>query len=616
MYGFKALWRRTTGWIQYWVRRSSLITRLCFAGVVIGIVPLVIVAVVAYVDGSRSILDKVSHATTQTIEQVSTVVGTNLQIIINDGIDVAYSDQVQKALVEYSSMSPMEKNRLKLNLSEAINKKYIYNSYDGEITLYTLLKERIDAYGPTAFRFIPKAIKLDELIGRMQALSGKPLWISVDAGYEQRIAKQVNVNRNSIVLARAIKSLATGEIIGYMTLRVDEKVISDLYRDLKISDNSELFILNSERTVISAVGALAAPSTTFQDEALSRRIVEGNGEPFEYAVGGQRYLVVYSPIRQADWYTVALIPTEYLYADAVKLLRSILLTSAVCGILAILLFALIAGSIVRPVHRLKFAMEAFGKRLYNPPVEEGGRDEIAMLTRGFNDMTSEITHLIDDIREKERQKRELEMRALQAQINPHFLANTLGTVAYMAKLKGEKNIEEMVRSIITLLSAVTKDNGNMITVREEMVFLGSYAITQEYRMMGRFRIQYQIEPEIEECLMPCFILQPIVENALIHGIEPADRPGLVVIKGYAQDSMLHFSVTDNGVGMSPEKIDRLMRGPDTEARRRMTGIGISNVQNRLQLMYGPPFGLTITSVENVFTTVEIVIPLRKAGDDM
>ena len=615
MQNIKTLIRRAYGWIQSEIRRSSLFARLCAAGVVIGIVPLVIVAVVAYVDGSRSILDKVSRATTQTIRQVSTVVGTNLQIIINDGIEVAYSDQVQKALVAYSSMSPMEKNRLKLNLSETINKKYIYNSYDGEITLYTLQKERIDAYGPTAFRFIPKAIKLDELIGRMQALSGKPLWISVDAGYEQRIANQVVVNRNSIVLARAIKSLATGEIIGYITLRVDENVISDLYKDLKISDNTELFILNAERTVISAADGRETPATPLEDTALSRRIIEGQGEPFEYTLGGRRYLVVSSPIRQADWYTVALIPTEYLYADTVSLLRSILLTSALCGILAILFFMLIAGSIVRPVHRLKYAMEAFAKRLDSPPVEEGGRDEIAMLTRDFNEMTSEITRLIDDIREKERQKRELETRALQAQINPHFLANTLGTVAYMAQLKGEKNIEEMVRSIITLLSAITKDDGNLITVREEMVFLGSYAITQEYRMMGRFRIQYQVEPEIEECLMPRFILQPIVENALIHGIEPSDRPGLVVVKGYAQDGMLHFSVTDNGVGMSPEKIDQLMREPDAEARRHMTGIGISNVQSRLILMYGAPFGLAITSVESVFTTVEIVIPFRKAGED-
>jgi two-component system sensor histidine kinase YesM len=445
-------------WLLRQIRRTSLITRLCVAGVAVGIVPLVIVAVVAYVDGSRSILDKVSRATTQTID--------------------------------YSSMNDMEKNRLKLDLSEAINKKYIYNSYDGEITLYTRQKERIDAYGPTAFRFIPKQIKLDELIDRMQELSGKPLWISVDSSYEQRIANQVAMDRNSIVLARAIKSLNTGEIIGYITSRLDESAISDLYRNLKISDNTELFILNSERTVISAVGGSVQPARPYEDEALWERIVEGQRGPFEDTLGGRHYLVVYSPIRQADWYTVALIPTDYLYADTDKLLTSILLTSVLCGAAAILFFALITGSIVRPVNSLKYAMEAFGKKLDNPLVEEGGRDEIAMLTRDFNNMTMEITGLIDDIREKERQKRELETRALQAQINPHFLANTLGTVSYMAQLKGEKNIEEMVHSIITLLSASIKNDDNLNTVREEMVFLGSYAITQEYRMMGRFRVHY------------------------------------------------------------------------------------------------------------------------------
>ncbi len=599
-----------------WLRRLRLAPRLYVAGIIVGLVPLLVVSLVSYFAGSRSILDKVSRSDTQTIEQVASVVGTNLQIIINDGIEIAYSDIVQSSLPRYSSMSAMEKNALFQSLSESINKKYIFNNYDGEITLYTLNEERINAYGPVTFFFTPKQVKLDELITRLKALSGKPLWLSVDASYEQRLANYVIMNRNSIVMARAIKSLDTGDLIGYMTIRLGENEIAKLYKDLSINNSASLFILNSEGTVISTADAGLTLAKPYADPSLLENIRHADGRPFRYRTGGVDYLAVYSPIKQADWYTVALIPTQLLFADSQSLLRSILLTSVLCGVMALLFYVLISGSIVRPIRSLNRAMDAFSRNLDSRPVKEDGRDEITAISRRFNKMTQEITELVGNIHEQEKQKRELEIRALQAQINPHFFANALNTAAYMAQVKGEKNIEEMIRSIIALLNGCMKNDTTMSSVREAIDFMKSYATAQEYRMMGRFHIQYQVEPEIEDCLIPRFILQPIVENALIHGIEPTGRAGLVVVKGYRQEDRLYFTVTDNGKGMSQEQIERLTREPEENGGHRMTGIGIYNVQSRLRLLYGAPYGLTITSVEGVFTAVEIVMPVCEgAGVD-
>ena len=595
------------------MRRLRLAPRLYSAGILISIVPLLLVSISSYVIGSRSILDKVSRSDTQTIEQIASVVGTNLQIIINDGIEIAYSDLVQESLPEYEAMNAMDKNTLKQALSESINKKYIFNSYNGEITLYTLNKERINAYGPVTFFFAPKQVKLDELIDRLNVLSGKPLWLSVDASYEQRIANYVIMNRNSIVLARAIKSIDTGDIIGYMTIRLDESVISDLYNDLSMNQNARLFILNSEGTVVSTADSSLVLAQPYEDSSLLESLERENGASFQYKTGGVNYLVVYSSIPQADWYTVALIPTQTLFADVQQLLRAILFTSILSGVLAVFLYTLISSSIVRPVYSLKHSMEAFGRDLDSRPVAETGRDEITEISRRFNTMTGEITDLVHSIHEQEEQKRDLEIRALQAQINPHFFANALNTAAYMAQVKGEKNIEEMVRSVIALLNGCMKNDTIMSSVHEAISFMKSYATTQEYRMMGRFRIEFHIDPAIENCQIPRFILQPIVENALMHGIEPTDRIGLVVVSGFRKDDQLHFTVTDNGKGMTQEQIDQLTRVPDAGNAHRMTGIGIYNVQNRLRLLYGVPYGLTITSVENVFTSVEITMPLCDEG---
>lgn len=608
---------RLCQWIMGRMRRVKLTARLCVTGVAVGVIPLLVVAYFSYTAGSRAIQDKVERFTTQTIDQVTSVIGTRMQIIINDGVEIAYSDLVQDGLLRYDEMNAREKNQLQQSLQEYINRKFIFNSYNGEIMLYTLNHTPIAAYVPEVFRFNPKPAKLIQLLSQARELSGRPLWLTVDESFEQRIASQVERRRTSTVLTRAIKSLKTGSIIGYIMIRLDEGEISELYRSLDISQDSSLFVLNSNNTVVSSGQSGIAASKAFGDEKLLERVASSGGKPFAYQYEGKNYLVVCSAIQQSDWTMVALLPFKYLYADTQALLVRILVTGLICMSVSVLLFILLAGSIVQPIRMLQQGIDDFSRNPTSRHAPEIGGDEIAALTRQFNRMTEEIAGLIQDVRRRERQKHDLETKALQAQINPHFLANMLNTVVYMAQIKHEDNIAEMVRSIIDILTVCMKNDLTQNTVREAVQFLNSYKTIQEYRMLGRFKIQFEIAPEIEECFIPRFILQPLVENALIHGIEPTGRAGLIVIRGYRQGDELHFTVTDNGQGIPQDKIEAMLSEPDAQERRRMTGIGIANVQRRLQLMYGKRYGLHITSVENVFTTVEMVLPdtpPQAAGD--
>jgi len=154
-----------------------------------------------------------------------------------------------------------------------------------------------------------------------------------------------------------------------------------------------------------------------------------------------------------------------------------------------------------------------------------------------------------------------------------------------------------------------KNDSSMTTVKEEIEFLKSYIYIQEMRLFGSFTVQYNVDPSIGHYLIPRFLLQPVVENALIHGIEPSGRTGLIVIRGSVQDNKLNFSVTDNGAGMTQEQIDRLMNSENCKDRGRLSGIGIPNVINRIHLLYGPEYGLYINSVKGVFTTVDIYLPV-------
>ena len=604
--------RRKREWISrliLYIRSTPLSRRLSIAGILVCIIPLLIVGISSYRAGSTSITDMAEQMIGQTVSQSADVIGSKLQMIINDGVDIAYSDLVQDGLVHYNKMTAREKMRLEQTLSESINRKYIYNSYDCEIMLYTPDLSEIYAYGPQYFRFNLSPDRVRELLTRAKELFGKPLWKIVDETWEQHDATQVQFDRKSLLLTRAIKSMNTGYIIGYLMIRVDEKELSELIKNINLDDDALVFLLDQNNYVISSDGSFT-PAALFPDEELLNCLAEKKGEPFFYNGLQQRHLVAYAQVPQTGWYTIVLIPESYLNAEPLKLLRTTMLVVFICGAAVYILFRLLSLSILQPVRSLQHAVDEFSRNADTPPVPVKGRDEITELTQQFNDMTNKIKTLIQNVAQHEQEKHKLETMALQAQINPHFLANMLDTVIYMAQIKKEKNIEEVLLAIVNILNNCKQNDSSMATVRESLDFLRSYELVQSYRMLGKFTMIYQIDDDILDCLIPRFILQPIVENALIHGIAPSGRVGQITLKGAREGDMLHFSVTDNGVGLSEEQIASvLLKGADT--RRHMTGIGIPNVQRRLRLMYGEDCGLHISSVENVHTTVDITLPIQQ-----
>ncbi|MBR2602818.1 MAG: sensor histidine kinase, partial [Clostridia bacterium] len=488
----------------------------------------------------------------------------------------------------------------------------IYNSYDCEIMLYTLERSEIYAYGPLYFRFHLSPDRAGELLDRAKELYGKPLWKMVDETWEQHDATQVRFDRNSLLLTRAIKSIKTGSIIGYLMIRIDEKEFSELIRDINLDDDARAFLLDQDNVVITSDGSFTA-AEAFPDGELLTRLKEREGEPFFYSGPEQRHLAAYSQVSQTGWYTVVLIPMSYLNAEPLELLQATMLAVFICAVVAYGLFRLLSLSILRPVGALRQGVEAFSRKPDAPPVPAEGRDELTDLTRRFNGMTNEITTLIQNVSRQEREKHELETMALQAQINPHFLANMLDTVVYMAQIKKEKNIEEVLLAIVNILNNCKQNATPMATVQESLDFLRSYELVQSYRMLGKFTLIYEVEEGILNCLIPRFILQPIVENALIHGIAPSSKIGHITLKGIREGKMLHFSVTDDGVGLSEEQIASVLV-KEADTGRHMTGIGLPNVQRRLRLMYGEDCGIRISSVENEYTTVDIILPAQDRAE--
>jgi two-component system sensor histidine kinase YesM len=229
--------------------------------------------------------------------------------------------------------------------------------------------------------------------------------------------------------------------------------------------------------------------------------------------------------------------------------------------------------------------------------------------RGINELSGSVQSLIDNRIKIENEKREYEYRMLQSQINPHFLYNTLNSIKWMASIQHATGIPEMTTALSRLLKSIAKDSRQRVPIETELSFLDDYYTIQKYRYGGGITMEVELEEQslaANEILR--FTLQPIVENAIFHGIEPKGGVGTIKIHIARQGSDVCIDVTDNGVGMDADTLAGLLDGEEQNRSNFFRDIGISNVHRRLRYEYGEAYGLSFTSEPGVYTTVRVMLP--------
>lgn len=272
----------------------------------------------------------------------------------------------------------------------------------------------------------------------------------------------------------------------------------------------------------------------------------------------------------------------------------------------------LTGMIYRPLGKLTAAIREVSAGDLETRIEIASGDETELLAGEFNQMLGKLEELIQQLLEEEQRKKDAELEALQYQITPHFMYNTLNAIKCSALLKGERELGAVIEDFIELLQACVNKKGIFLTVAEDIRILERYIRLQEFRYDGQFSIQYEIAPEAGECLVPRLVLQPLVENALLHGLDMKTKNGKLVIRAETAEDMLYLSVQDNGRGMTREQIDRLLH---SEARktRGLTAVGVPNVRDRLKLYYGDRAGLHYESCETG-TTVVVSLPVSEESE--
>ena len=417
-------------------------------------------------------------------------------------------------------------------------------------------------------------------------------------------------NHGYIILSRSIKDINTFQkYLGYLMIQIDGSFLLDLYKNVNLGNGSKVYIVDANfMTVLSE--NKSEIGTNFSPE-ISRKIQEQyNKKVYDSSIKNaeNKYLTVFSRIPESGWTIVALIPNTYLNSLSNDIRNLMIAVIIIALIVSLLFFTLIYKSITSPLNQLIKSIEEVKKGNLEPrKVEEDINDEVGEVTASYNKMIDDLNIHIENIKETEKKKAMAEFRALQAQINPHFIANTLNSVAWMAKMQKADNIETVVTSMIQLLNTSMGRGTDIIPIEQELLNIKSYVNIQEFKYYKKIDVYYDVDEELNYFKILRFVLQPIIENAIIHGIGPQQAQGIISIKGYMAGEDIIFVITDTGVGMDKDEVWNLLNG-EKQSNDRFSSIGIRNVNERIKLSYGDRYGLLINSQKNMFTSVEVKLP--------
>lgn len=390
-------------------------------------------------------------------------------------------------------------------------------------------------------------------------------------------------------------------------IQVDFRVgyLDDLLAAVDLGDDGHLFVVNTDGYVASATGD--RPLETVLPTGVSYHAIDPGTLRRDGAT------IIRRPIKGSDWNLVAVVRSTQLADDMAQLVRTSRLAMFLIGVAAVVIGLVVASRITRPLKQLKESITRFGAGNLQERVPLFSNPDLAVVSARFNTMAEQIERLMQRVVEEEQQKDKAEIRALQAQINPHFLYNTLDVIRGIALAHGVHEAGDVAKALAKIFRYSIDRGREAASIGEELSNVESYVTILRHRYGERFDFSVDVSSEVRDATCPRLILQPIVENAFVHGIEPVDRRGRVVVEGWSENGRAYVRVSDNGRGIPAAVVEEIRSGihddPDpADTPHYGPGIGLTNVDRRLKFAYGLEFGITIESELDRGTSVTLVIP--------
>jgi len=593
---------------------SSLRAKLLTMFVILTSVPLIAVGLVSY---QKSFSTVSAHSKAAAMLVADRLAG-DIDVLFQDIerlLELESNPQVLRFL--YSHTETYDDAKFILQTFDLYRKTYKYESVLN-ITMINLYGRGIsDRRGVFQLDYNPlRNPRFAHLMNKPNEVLNIP---PADASDLDRLDGFLYPDRNVITTIATVKQQITHEVIGFIVIDLDESAVVSFADDAALGKTGYFYVVDERGATIFVPPSLSESDRPPRLAELGAR-ASVDRDSFVQSDGGRSRFFVFASSQATGWKIVGSVPLQEIVEDANRIRQLIIASVALSILFTITLYFFITSRLTRPIQLLKSKMRQAASGYLDAKVKPSGQDEIADLGASFNTMIEKIKMLLEQsIREQEHLQK-AELRTLQAQINPHFLYNTLDSIVWMAEAGKNEQVIQLVQALSRLFRISLNKGRDWITIKVELDHVQSYLFIQKMRY--RDILDYEIEVGSELQVFPILkmTLQPLVENALYHGIKNKRGKGLIRIGAFVdqvQDIVLF--VEDNGIGIPQPKLEEIRRqldaprepDPDEEGEEeRNVGFGLPNVHQRLKLYFGERYGIGIDSAMNSGTRVSVRIPKR------
>lgn len=592
---------------KYWKKFLNLKIRdkILYSNLTIILLIFLVLGVSIYRFSGQLAVDSFKTYSSKLMNQLS----MNLSSHINDLGDFAAAQYMNSAISEYLDYDSKKDSVKKQYSRKKYIESYAYNlmNYRTEVKMvsvedshgcfYTNMRELED--------LAPSSEKLAELVSYDQAVEarGRLVWHAYDE--KMILASRVLYDRNTMQTA------------GIMTLGVDKRFFEEIYAGISDNKINGLVLLDQDGSVLLSTNdeSRAFAEAVIKKEKLSQ---ESDREIYYQF---QKYIYSLKKTQKDNLYIMNIVNQERLMSDTKEIFRPFLYASALAIVLAVILSGLLSSTMSKNIKLLLQKIQSFSKGDFSNRIEPDTRDEIGELSIEFNKMSDEIQCLLEDIAEEKLKNKDAEIKALQseydslqAKINPHFLYNTLESINSMAKIDGEEEIARAIQLLGNYLRDTISRENRFITLGQELENVMDYAGIQQIVHGDRLQFEVNADEILLDAIVPKLILQPLVENAIVHGLEPKCGKGRIEIEIKCSNKDLCIYIRDDGVGIRPDRLENNMI-VEQEKTSGHSHVGIWTVHKRLQILYGEEYGIMVESREEEGTTILVKLPIIFEGDE-
>jgi len=556
------------------MKNTKLKYKLGLIYLVTSILPIMVLFSFSYFQIKKMLMEKDTNTIQTFLYQSTEVVDNQIQIYDNLSNYISFNETISR-IVSYDYKSNYEMYNQFVNIMDPMlaSLKYFHNDVN-KVTIYT-----------------DKDIKHDETIAPISEISGK--WWFNDACNKSDLEWYADNDSKILFSARKMPMLDKSNMLGILYIGVDYNKVFDTYTQ-NIDDNYGVFVTDENGNVIYEY-------SKFQDEFQDMQLDYGQ---LTNTGNNSKYLIINEKSDSTNW-TAWMYKPKSLVIQSVQPMMTMMLVTFILSISAAAMAILSLSKLVtKRIGKLKDNMKEVEKGNFVIWVKKGQNDEIGELIDGFGNMIVRIQNLISEVYEAKINQKEYEMRALRAQINPHFLYNSLSLINWKALELGENDISQITLALSNYYRTSLNKGGNTLSLEMELSNVKSYLQIQSMMHDNNFDIEINVEEQILQCETLNLLLQPLVENAINHGIDlKLEGRGKITITGKLQDGLICLKIEDNGVGMDQETLKNYLN-------QNSSGYGAKNVNQRIILYYGEAYEMKVESGVNQGTQITIVFPAR------